>query len=175
MTDTVFWEVIEQSKKESQNFSEQIKILTKKVSSLGEKEIIDFEFRFREAISKLALYGIMAAAKIIQGYVSDDSFLYFRCRLIAEGHNLFCKLIESPEIIADVNIPELELEGEDMLYVSDNAFLIKFGDETNKELPRNTAINYLNYDIEVEIKGEDWKEDELPIKYPKLWKKYYSV
>lgn len=172
MTDVVFWEIIEQSKEESQNYSKQIEALTNKIASLEENEIIEFEFRFREALSKSAHYNVMAAAKIINGFVSDDSFLYFRCRLIAEGKELFFEAIENPEVIADADIKELDFSGEDMLYIADNAFLKKFGDETEKALPRDVAFDYFNYDEGEEIKGEDWKEEELPIKYPNLWKRY---
>jgi Protein of unknown function (DUF4240) len=172
MNEIVFWEIIEQSREESQDFTHQIKILTNKLAYLNENCIIEFEYRFREAILKSAHYNVMAAVKIINGFVSDDSFLYFRCRLIAEGKELFNKSIENPEVIAETPIQELEFSGEDMLYVADNAFLQKFGEETEKALPKDIAFVYLNYDEEEDIKGEDWKEEELPMKYPKLWKRY---
>lgn len=172
MNELVFWEIIEQSKEESSGFSHQIELLTNKLSLLEESEINQFEYRFREALSKSARYNIMAAAKIVNDYVSDDSFLYFRCRLIAEGKELFHKAIENPEVIAKSNIQELEFGGEEMLYIADQAFIKKFGEDTEKELPRDIAFNYMNYDEGEELKGEDWKEEELPFKYPELWKRY---
>ncbi len=172
MNELVFWEIIEQSKEGSRDFSQQIELLTNKLSHLEESKIIEFEYRFREALLKSAQYSIMAAVKIINGYVSDDGFLYFRCRLIAEGKELFYKTIENPEVIAESDIQELEFGGEEMLYVADQAFMKKFGEDSEKELPRDVAFVYLNYDEGEEIKGEDWKEEELPIKYPELWKKY---
>jgi hypothetical protein len=172
MKEIVFWELIEQSKEDSQDFSHQIELLITKLSSLNENQIIEFEYRFREALSESARYNIMAAAKIINDYVSDDSFLYFRCRLIAEGKELFYKAIENPEVIAENNIQEIEFGGEEMLSVTDQAFFKKLGEDTEKELPRDIAFDYLNYDEGEEIKGEDWKEEELPFKYPKLWKRY---
>lgn len=172
MNELVFWEIIEQSKEESRDFLHQIELLINKLSFLEESEIIEFEYRFREALSKSALYNIMAAVKIINGYVSDDSFLYFRCRLIAEGKELFHKAMENPEVIAENDIQEIEFGGEEMLYVADQAFIKQFGENTEKELPRDVAFDYLNYDEGEEIKGEDWKEEELPFKYPELWNRY---
>ncbi|MEX1014949.1 MAG: DUF4240 domain-containing protein [Candidatus Paceibacterota bacterium] len=172
MNELVFWEIIEQSKEESRDFSHQIELLITKLSSLNESQIVEFEYRFREALSESARYNIMAAAKIINDYVSDDSFLYFRCRLIAEGKELFYNAIENPEVIAENNIQELEFGGEEMLYVADQTFIKRFGEDTDKELPRDLTFDYLNYDKVEEIKGEDWKEDELPLKYPKLWDIY---
>ncbi len=172
MNEIVFWEIIEQSKEESRDFANQIDLLTNKLASLEEDEIIEFEYRFREALSKSTRYNIMAAVKIIDGYVSDDSFLYFRCRLIAEGKELFYESLKNSEAIAETNIEEHEFDGEEMLYVSDQAFVKKFGEDTDKELPRDVACNYLDYNLGEEIKGEDWKEEELPLKYPQLWKRY---
>jgi len=172
MNEIAFWEIIEQSKEESRDFSHQIELLINKLSSLEESKIVEFEYRIREALSKSAQYNIMAAAKIVNDYVSDDSFLYFRCRLIAEGKELFYKAIENPEIIAKSNIQELEFGGEEMLYVADQAFIKKFGEYAEKELPRDIAFDYLNYNEGEEIRGEDWKEEELPFKYPELWKRY---
>lgn len=172
MNELIFWEIIEQSKEENRDFSHQVELLIAKLSSLNESEIIEFEYRFRETLLESARYNIMAAAKIINDYVSDDSFLYFRCRLIAEGKEFFYKAIENPEVITENNIHELEYGGEEMLYVSDHAFIKKFGEDTEKKLPRDIAFDYLNYDEGEEIKGEDWKEEELSFKYPKLWKRY---
>lgn len=170
MTEIVFWKIIAQSKEERTNFTNQIEILTNQISLLEERDIIEFEYILREVLAKSYHFNILAAAKIVYGYVSDDDFLYFRCRLIAEGKELFLKSIKNPEIIPKIDL--IELEGEDMLYITDNAFIKKFGSETEKELPRDIAIDYLNYDDGYEIKGENWKEHELKIKYPKLWKKY---
>ncbi len=172
MNKKVFWEIIEQSKEESENFSHQVKLLISKLSQLEESRIISFEYRLREVISELARYNIMAVAKIVNDYVSDDSFLYFRCRLIAEGKEFLYKVIENPDIIAEYDIQDLELGGEEMLYIADHAFIKKFGEDTEKELPRDVAFDYLNYDGFEEIKGEDWKEEDLPVKYPELWNRY---
>lgn len=117
----------------------------------------------------------MDVAKIVNDYVRDDSFLYFRCRLIAEGKDIFNKSITNPDSIAERTIEELEFGGEDMLYVSDNAFIIKFGKNSTKELPRDVACDFLDYNFGYDIKGEDWIEEELPSKYPKLWGNYQNV
>lgn len=175
MNESSFWHLIEISKNLRKNFSDQIDFLTKSLAKLPEQEIIDFEFRFREALVFSSSYEIMAASKIIIGYVSDDSFLYFRCRLIAEGKDFFYNANNNPDCIAENDIQDLEYEGEEMLYISDNAFVLKFGEDTNKDLPRDAANEYIDYNNWNDIKGEDWDENELPLKYPKLWSKYLMV
>jgi len=172
MNEDAFWEIIEHSKEESDDFAGQIRALTVKLSRRNRQDIVDFEYRFREMLEKSCHYNLLAAAKIILGWVTDDSFLYFQCRLIAEGRSTFYQSIENPDCLAEVDIPNLAFDGEDMLVVADNAFMEKFGRDTDQELPRDVATDYLSYDFRCEILGEDWEEKDLPQKYPRLWDKY---
>jgi hypothetical protein len=170
MKEMIFWEIIEQSKEERRDFEHQAEILIDKLSQLSEKEITGFEFAFREMLAKSCHYNILAAARIIESYVNDDNLLYFRCRLLAEGKDFYYKAIEDPDYIAD-NLFK-DTDGELMLSVADKAFIKKFGENTEKELPREAALSYYNYDEGEEIFGEEWDEEALPKKYPKLWERY---
>lgn len=172
MNEVIFWEIIEQSKDEREDYANQIQILKEKLSKLDEQQIIGFEYTLRSIIAESAHYNIVAATKIINDFASDDNFLYLRCRLIAEGKDVYYNSIKNPETLANPQIQEIEFGGEEMLSVADQAFIMKFGEDTEKELPRDIAFDYINYDEEEDIKGEDWKEEDLPFKYPELWKRY---
>jgi len=114
----------------------------------------------------------MALNKIILKHVSDDTFLYFRCRLILEGIEIFKIVLEKPDSFADINFKEA-FSGETLLSVADNAILKLYGNHFNEELPTDKHFNYFNYNFfDDEIIGEDWQEEDLPIRFQKLWKKY---
>ena len=168
--EVIFWEIIEQSKEERRDFENQAEILIDKLSQLSEKEIIGFEFTFREMLAKSCHYNIVAAAKIIEGYVNDDSFLYFRCRLLAEGKDFYFKAIKNTDDLADYF--NFNTDGEMMLSVADRAFIKKLGKDTDKDLPRNISLDYYNYDEGEKISGKEWNDEDLPERYPKLWKRY---
>ena len=170
MDEIIFWQIIEQSKEESKDFEGRINLIIDKLSNLSEKEIVSFEFTFRDMLSKSVHYNILAVITIIENFVSDDTFLYFRCRLLAEGKDFYFKAIKKPDELSD--ILNFDLNGELMLSVSDKAFLKKFGKDTDKELPRDIAFTYRNYDEGEEIFGDEWNEVDLPRKFPKLWTKY---
>jgi len=53
------------------------------------EQIIEFEIIFRRLIIEVDEFKIMGAQKIIEGYVSDDSYLYFRCWLIGKGEKIY--------------------------------------------------------------------------------------
>ncbi len=171
MDTKTFWNLIEDSKTKSKTIDQQIEYITLTLSRLEEQTIIDFEFRFREALDELHTYSMLATANIILGYISDDRFLYFRCGLIAHGRPFVSEILKTPDYLIHANIDTLE-NGEGFLYITDNAFIRKFGQASDKTLPRDIAESYLDYDGYSEKKGTDWNEENLPDLYPKLWAKY---
>ena len=140
---------------------------------LSEEEIIGFESILREKIIELYHYDIIAAQKIIEGYVSDDSFLYFRCWLISQGQNIFKQTLNNPDYLADIVEKNRIYDLEDLLYVTTIAFEKKTGRKEDENFPRDICDKKgLNYDLVFSPpKGDDWEEKNLPIRFPKLFNK----
>lgn len=151
--------------------------LAKLVSGLSKKsesEIHGFEQELRRMLFKANDYGILAAAKIIDGYVSDDSFLYFRCWLIGKGKKIFFETLANPDVLEAYIKDDEATEFEDLLYVATTAAEKKFGGDEFED-PRDVAVEAgLDYEADPEPRGNDWTEDELPLLYPKLWAKFKS-
>lgn len=172
MQEASFWELIEKARADSQsNLYDQIEIITDRLSKRDEKDIIGFECTLRELLMRAYHYNVMAVQKIVEGSVSDDSFLYFRCKLILYGRMTFENAINNPNHIFERIDPAVS--GEPLLTVADTAFKLKFGDDTEKILPRDYASNVIDYDFgEYEVQGKDWNEEDIPKRYSKLWKSY---
>ena len=87
-----------------------------------------FELRLRTLIRESNHYNVLALAKVMLGAVSDDSFLSFQCRLILLGKQDFERAIKNPDswslFIDD------KLRGEELLSVSDRAFLTSQGEKS---------------------------------------------
>jgi Protein of unknown function (DUF4240) len=179
MNHQIFWKIIDFSLKKSKNGnSRQEQILIEELSSYSVDEIIDFEIIFRELIIEADDYKVMAAQKIIEGGVSDDSYLYFRCWLIAQGEKIFNETIKNPEYLAnciDNNIFSTSFE--ELMYVATTAFRLKTGkleDEEDESFPRSIAQGrgYI-YDLGApDTKGIRYEVEKLPILYPKLCAKF---
>jgi hypothetical protein len=127
-----FWNLIEKNRAKN---GDDFDAITNDLSGRDEQEIIDFECRLRELLFKSYHYDIMAIQKIVEGYVSDDSFLYFRCKLILYGRSIFENAIN----VADDLVKKIDAMayGEGLLYIADRAFISKFGEHTDKTLPRD--------------------------------------
>ncbi|KAF2338827.1 DUF4240 domain-containing protein [Flavobacterium ginsenosidimutans] len=174
MDETEFWKIIDYSIANSKNDNlEQEKRIVEKLSAYSPEHIIEFEIILRQLIIQADDFKIMAAQKIIEGYVSDDSYLYFRCWLIGKGEKIYNGTIKNPDFLSESISPDDEFNFEGLLYVSTEAYKIKTGKiKEDATFPRDVAyLKGLDYDFGAPpTKGADWKEEDLPTTYPKLWR-----
>ena len=174
MNTEIFWEIIDKSSIISNGSNSlQEKLLIDILADYPKEEIIDFEIVLRQLIDEADHYNVVAAEKIIQGWVSDDSYLYFRCWLIAQGKSVFYGSLQNPDLLANIITDATETSFEELLYIATEAFKLKTGkQEEDDSFPREVASEKdkaLNYDMGGSgTKGEDWEVDDLPKLYPKL-------
>lgn len=179
MNKLIFWDLIDESYRQSnEEKDQQTRILTNLLQQFDAQGIIEFEKIFRELVIEADTYNVMAALKIIAGYVSDDTYLYFRCRLISRGSAFFNKVIGNPDLLAtyDISISS-DVDHEELMYVATRAYSKKTGiEEEDDTFPRNVAYEAgLDYDFGAPpTKGTDWTEEELPTLLPGLWQQYLT-
>lgn len=169
-----FWQLIDSANKASNGDQAlQEKALVSSLAQYDPEQIIEFESILREYLIEADDFGIMAAQKILDGYVSDDTYLYFRCWLVGQGEKVFSAAIDKPDSLAAVlDAPYQDFE--ELLYVATTAFRTRTGkQEEDDTFPREVAsARGLDYDSGSVTKGEDWTESQLPKMLPKLWKKF---
>ncbi len=172
MNETKFWEIIETAAiRSDEDFDELISIIENDLLLLSKEEVIDFECILRKKIIEADHFNVMMAQRIIDGHVNDDIYLNFRCWLITLGKDIFENAIKDPDYLSDYVNTDTFPDFEDLLYVAGNVFSKITGNEEDESIPRNFALEKgLDYDLGAPpTKGEDWTEEELPIKCPKLW------
>ena len=138
------------------------------------EEIKDFEIAFRQCVFDADDYRVMAAQKIITNYVSDDSYLYFRCWLIGQGRQVYTETLKNPDYLANIVHKGDLCSWEGLMYVATDAYSRKTGKEEDETFPRNMASKMgLDYDLgPPPTKGTDWTQEQLPALLPKLWMKF---
>lgn len=181
MTNKVFWELINSSKKHGE---EQIEWLTNELSKKTTSEILEFEIEFRNKLEQSYTSSLWGAAFVIMGGCSDDGFDYFRGWLIAQGEEVFNKVLKSPEILAD-NLSEDYLEEdeyapqlEEILSVASDTYTYqKTGEFEYNDVIYTEFLNALE-DRGYEIKSAeiefDWEEEDLEERYPILWERFWE-
>jgi len=173
MEDTAFWKLIDQTRQAAGGDVQlQTELLSEALAKLPDDQIYGYEARFRTHMKRANHYNVIAASKLLEGYVSDDVFIYFRAFLIASGWQILEAAITETDSLAGLELAD----GEDMLYVADKAFLRKHGDNPDQRLPRDTAPVELNYDLCFDTpEGDEWQEWELSARFPKLWQRYQQL
>ncbi len=177
ITEDLFWKLLETAKKKGEDPDEQLEWLVNDLSKRPVKDIVRFDTIFNQHYYKSYTSNLWAAAYIIMGGCSDDTFDYFRAWLLYLGKDVYETVMKNPEEI----IPHLKLleeeggvpEFEELLYVASMAYEEKTGldDEHYYNL-----YNQLSNDNYVQPEMEfDWEEDDeegLRNKFPLLWERY---
>jgi hypothetical protein len=124
----------------------------------------------------------MAAYKIIEGWVTDDPWYYFRCWLIAQGSKVFFGTLENPDFLVNC-LDETHLQKYDSANVHMEIYNIGFNAYSFKH---NHDSNITPYDI-VEAKvfknlpilahshteGDEWETlEDAAIICPLLYQKF---
>jgi hypothetical protein len=172
MDDTIFWQMIEQAKIDSDGDNDrQVHLLSERLAELSADEIVQYGTIFRQYRAQAYRWDLWAAADILNGGCSDDAFMDFRAWLIAQGREVFHKALANPDWLAEY-VPVIQTEwGDDsdtmmetMNYVPFYAYEEKTG---SKELPESAMIQHPS-----DPAGETWTDDDLPQRFPALWAKF---
>ena|SRR5262245_4200691 len=160
-----FWKIIEGADDD---------IMVDMLCKLSRQDIVEFERHLRERIIECDNYNVIAALKIINGGVTDDTYLYFRCWLIAKGRRAFENALQNADSISDVLEDKEMPDCEGLLYLATRAFEIKTGRAEDASFPRDTCISQgLDYDFNAPpTKGTDFSDKDLPELCPRLWERF---
>lgn len=160
MDDDDFWDLIQASIEFNKGDNlKKIEFLIEKLHVLSEEEILGFELMFRELIRLGHNYNLVALLTIIEGSVTDDDLLYFTCNLILYGRSIFDTCTTLINGLKEKVYYDEASEG--LLSVGDRAFLKKFGENTDKELPSSKAEVYIDYNnITYVMVGSPWNSEK---------------
>ena len=97
----MFWDIIETARASAGQDRPFHESLTDHLATLTEQDILEYHERFEKMHDALYRYDLWAAAYLIRGGCSDDSFIDFRAGLIAQGRDWHNKAAAAPDSLAD--------------------------------------------------------------------------
>jgi len=159
-----FWNLIAASKAKSDgSFDGHAEALYQDLSQLPEEEIVAFDNIFRQMSNRADTWDLWGAAYIIGGGCSDDSFMDFRSWLISMGQGVFEAALANAESLA-----EIEIDDEDDAFFEEFAYVASRAheDKTDSDMPRVPGPAHEG------TSGDEWDEDDLEERFPKLWAKF---
>ena len=137
-------------------------LLDAELRQLPLDEIRSFRGHFDDCEGRAYNWELWAAAYIIGGGCSDDSFSDFRSTLISMGRQTFERALASPQTLADMDYNAEFAHYEGYQYVPSSVVRELFD---GQKLPRA-------HPHPTEPSGKPWNEDEVALLYPKLAAKY---
>ena len=159
MTEDLFWQLIDESRKETESCSEQIESLIEKLEQFNATQIKKFQKILFENLARLNHWDIWALAYIARNGCSDDEFDYFRAWVISQGKKVFDFALKDVNKAAKF-IGDEDQQCEGLLYAAEEAY-------ENKSDSSLTIGS-----TKVKIKGQEWNEDNLKQRYPELCKRF---
>ena len=172
-----FWKIIDYSKLTSKGDKKlQERLIVKSLKDYSSEQITRFEIIFRQYLIESDDFKVLAVPKIVEGLVTDDTYLYFRCWLISEGEKTFRATLITADYLADKISRTTNIYFENLMSVATEAYILKVGKEDEDEnFPARVAIKQgLNYNFpSSRTKGNNWHASQLPHLYPKLWAAFH--
>jgi Protein of unknown function (DUF4240) len=102
MDTTDFWSLIETARTGSSGSEEAVaQSLVDRLAATSKLEILEYHHQFERVHSAIYRWDVWAAAYLIGGGCSDDSFIDFRAGLIAQGREWYERAAACPDTLAD--------------------------------------------------------------------------
>ena len=164
MDETAFWALMDASNAEArEQQADQAEILQKKLQTLPAEQIIAFDRIFTTLFFNAYRWDLWAAAYIIGGGCSDDSFMDFRAGLIGLGREAYYDALNDPNSLALQPERGVDFFYEELAYAAPRAYEAVTGEE---EMPDDGSSH------PQEPAGERWDEATVDEKYPQLATKF---
>jgi hypothetical protein len=164
MTLDQFWEIVDGAHRASGgDMEKKCDLLDAELRRLSLDEVRSFHAHFTDCLDRAYTWPIWAAAYIMGGGCSDDSFWDFRSTLISMGRDTFERAMADPESLADLDLEDgSEMQWEGYQYVPSKVEEALSG---GQKFPRP-------HPHPKEPSGDSWDEGKVAELYPKLAKRY---
>ncbi|MER7849356.1 DUF4240 domain-containing protein [Kitasatospora sp. NPDC096077] len=96
-----FWHLIETARSQAEESGTFDQALVGLLAARSKREILEYQERFDELHGALHRWDVWAAAYLIGGGCSDDSFTDFRAGVIAQGRGWYQRVAINPDDLAE--------------------------------------------------------------------------
>ena len=158
-----FWELIAEIHQASRgDMDTKCSLLANRLRKLPLAEVVSFDAHFTQCLDRAYAYRLWAAAYIINGGCSDDSFSDFRSTLISMGRQTFESTLADPNFLATIDYDPDVATYEGFQYV---------GRKVAQQMNGGKAFKRSQPHPESPT-GEDWDDETVAFLFPILAEKY---
>lgn len=172
LDETIFWNIIDKSLKNTDNQEDQEQFLIREISTLTPHEMIGFRLRTDKLLYDTYNSEMWCAGYIMNGGCSDDGFEYFRNWIISRGRDVFYKAKENPDnLITEVSKDIEFYEFESFWYVALEAFNKKTGKDLYDYIDNENFNTKEGQYPQFEFTWQENNPESMKKICPKLFKK----
>ena len=171
MTHEQFWQIIADSRtdfapnRRDGNMDLQAERLEELLSAMPDDAVQEFDRIFTQLFFDAYRWDLWAAAYIIEGGCSDDGFMDFRYWLISMGRDVYEAATADPESLAETAArPGVEV----CAFEEFGSIASRVLEERDVPEPAQPS----GYRHPADPAGDQWEDDDLPQRFPKLWAKF---
>lgn len=175
MDEGIYWSIIENSIKGTDNQEDQELFLIAEIEKLTPIQMIGFRLRTDKLLFDSYNSELWCAAYIISGGISDGGFEYFRCWLISQGKEVFYNVKAKPDSLYHQVVEGKEsYEFEGFWYVAMNAFKNSTGEDLYSFIDYDQFVtndeNYPLLKFNWNVEEPQTMEKICPVLFKNLWK-----
>ena len=168
LSEEKFWDIIEKS--------DCGKELADQIGSFTDDELIGFNYWWDYFSHKLYRQDLWAAAYIVRGGCSDDSFDYFRSWLITQGRKTVYNALENADSLCEVfeklDSSEEPVNEEANVLIYDE---IESRSAQNEEfLRKRKEYEHPAYTYDIEFEWEEDDEDSIRAVCPRIFDRFWD-
>jgi hypothetical protein len=162
MDANAFWKLVGDAAASKGPPADQARFLVARLEAHPPDQIVAFHKLLYGFLAEAYRRDLWAAASLLMGDCSDDSFEYFRAWLVLQGPGRFVAALENPDSIADWADAGMTFQAEEILDVAREAYRRVKG----SELPRAAD------GAKAKLRGRKWRPEDWPGLLPKLHAKF---
>ncbi len=165
MEESEFWKLVGRSRRGASNDGDlAVAVLRRQLNNLSREEIVAFDKLLREKLQASNTETLWAAAYLMNGGCSDDSFGYFRCWLVLQGQKIFDEALKDVNSLAKGKFGDPPFGCESLLYLCPEVYEQKFSHSLLE--PSLEPSKIITFDL---------SEESVSSVAPKLFKKYAEL
>ncbi len=160
-TEDELWAIVDRvARKAGGDLDRSCRGLQDELRKLDDRSLVRAAHLFAKAMRRAYRWDVWGAAYVIHGGCSDDAFWDFRAGLVALGRARFERAIADPDSLAAIRDIEARTLFEGFQYVPAKTLAER---EIEPPAARHTTARPA---------GRAWREEDLPPRFPKLWKRF---
>lgn len=160
MNEDLFWEIIDSTLRDEDGRLDLDELIAR-LTACRKAKIVKWYKVLQEELTRAHTSEIWEVGYAMNGGLGDDGFEYFKCWLVTQGREFFERFLENPAETALTVSPGVEMDGEWLLEVAQDACA-----ELGADFPETAGVKEEKKRAKLNLVID---EESIPNRYRRIW------